>query len=129
MDGPRYIYWNFVSSRKDKIEDAKNKGATVVELNPANEDFSQQPHHKIPPTIILNPTEDMQVMQEEIFGPVLSLIPYEDDADAVKIANDTVYGLSAYVSAASLDKAKEIGSQLRAGNVHFPYLPSPGDFR
>ena len=60
----------------------------------------------------------MTIAKDEIFGPVLSLIPYEDEADAVRIANDTVYGLSAYVSAASLDKAKEIGSQLRAGNVH-----------
>ena len=72
----------------------------------------------VKPTVFANVKNDMTIAKEEIFGPVLSLIPYEDYADAVKIANDTVYGLSAYVSAASLDKAKEIGSQLRAGNVH-----------
>ena len=49
------------------LADAKEKGAEVVEINPSNEDFSQQPHHKIPPTIVLNPTDDMQIMQEEIF--------------------------------------------------------------
>ncbi|MCB1644625.1 MAG: aldehyde dehydrogenase family protein, partial [Pseudomonadales bacterium] len=53
------------------LDDAKSKGATLVEINPANEDFSQQQHHKIPPTLILNPTDDMAVMQEEIFGPLL----------------------------------------------------------
>ena len=72
----------------------------------------------VKPTVFANVKNDMTIAKEEIFGPVLSLIPYEDEADAVRIANDTVYGLSAYVSAASLDKAKEIGSQLRAGNVH-----------
>ena len=44
------------------LADAKEKGAEVVEINPANEDFSQQPHHKIPPTLVLNPTDDMQIM-------------------------------------------------------------------
>jgi coniferyl-aldehyde dehydrogenase len=52
------------------VADAKAKGAEIVEINPANEDFSQQEHRKIPPTLILNPTDDMKVMQEEIFGPV-----------------------------------------------------------
>ena len=49
------------------LDDAKSKGAELVEINPNNEDFSQQPHHKIPPTLVLNPTEDMKIMQEEIF--------------------------------------------------------------
>ncbi|MDA0979218.1 MAG: aldehyde dehydrogenase family protein, partial [Proteobacteria bacterium] len=49
------------------LEDAKAKGASVVEINPANEDFSQQQHHRIPPTIVLDPTDDMKVMQDEIF--------------------------------------------------------------
>ena len=60
------------------LADAKEKGAEVVEINPSNEDFSQQPHHKIPPTIVLNPTDDMQIMQEEIFGPVLPVKTYSD---------------------------------------------------
>ena len=48
---------------------ARARGAEVVEINPAGEDFSQQEHRKIPPTLIINPTEEMKVMQEEIFGP------------------------------------------------------------
>ena len=62
------------------IADAKAKGGEIVTINPANEDFSQQEHRKIPPTIILNATDDMQVMQEEVFGPVLAVIPFTDEA-------------------------------------------------
>lgn len=58
------------------IADARAKGAEIVEINPANEDFSQQEHRKIPPTLILNATDDMTVMQEEIFGPVLPVRTY-----------------------------------------------------
>ena len=55
------------------LDDAKEKGANVVEINPAEEDFSQQEHHRIPPTLVLDPTDDMKVMQEEIFGPILPI--------------------------------------------------------
>ena len=78
------------------ISDAKEKGAEVVEINPSNEDFSQQPHHKIPPTIILNPTEDMQVMQEEIFGPVLPVKTYKDVSETVDYINSKDRPLGLY---------------------------------
>ena len=78
------------------ISDAKEKGADVVEINPSNEDFSQQPHHKIPPTIILNPTEDMQVMQEEIFGPVLPVKTYKDVSETVDYINSKDRPLGLY---------------------------------
>jgi len=78
------------------ISDAKEKGADVVEINPSNEDFSQQPHHKIPPTIILNPTEDMQVMQEEIFGPVLPIKTYKDVSETVDYINSKDRPLGLY---------------------------------
>ena len=58
------------------IADAKAKGAEIIELNPANEDFSQQEHRKIPPTLVLGATDEMSVMQEEIFGPVLPVRTY-----------------------------------------------------
>src|SRR5690606_18897409 len=58
------------------ISDAKEKGAEIVEINPAGEDFSQQEHRKIPPTLILNATDEMSVMQEEIFAPVLPVRTY-----------------------------------------------------
>ncbi len=78
------------------IADAKDKGADIVEINPSNEDFSQQPHHKIPPTIILNPTEDMQVMQEEIFGPVLPVKTYKDVSETVDYINSKDRPLGLY---------------------------------
>lgn len=72
----------------------------------------------VKPTIFSNVSNDMSIAQEEIFGPVLSLIGYQDEEDAVRIANDTVYGLSAYVSSGDLEHAARVGRQIRAGNVH-----------
>ena len=69
------------------LEDAKDKGAEIVEINPNEEDFTQQPHYKIPPTLVLNPTEDMKLMQEEIFGPVLPIKSYENVEDSVNYVN------------------------------------------
>ena len=78
------------------LADAKEKGAEVVEINPSNEDFSQQPHHKIPPTIVLNPTDDMQIMQEEIFGPVLPVKTYSDVSETVDYINSKDRPLGLY---------------------------------
>ena len=64
----KVIHLNHFERLNELVQDAKSKGATVIEINPAQEDFSQQEHHKIVPTLILNPTDDMKVMQEEIFG-------------------------------------------------------------
>ena len=72
----------------------------------------------VKPTVFSHVTNDMTIAQEEIFGPVLSLIGYKDDADAIRIANDTVYGLSAYVTSGDPERAKKVARQLRAGNVH-----------
>lgn len=69
------------------VEDARAKGAQVIELNPKGENFSQQPHHKIAPTIIVDPTDDMKVMQDEIFGPILPIKSYGDAKDAVAYIN------------------------------------------
>ena len=72
----------------------------------------------VKPTVFSRVTNDMTIAREEIFGPVLSIITYKDEAEAVRIANDTVYGLAAYVSSADPERAKRVGKQLRAGNVH-----------
>ncbi|MBN9578267.1 MAG: aldehyde dehydrogenase family protein, partial [Alphaproteobacteria bacterium] len=58
------------------IDDARAKGAEIVEINPAHENFTQQPFHKIPPTLLLNPTDDMQIMKDEIFGRLLPVNTY-----------------------------------------------------
>jgi len=70
------------------------------------------------PTVFANVTNDMTIAREEIFGPVLSIMPYKDEAEAIAIANDTVYGLSGYVSSGSIDHARAVAAQLRTGNVH-----------
>lgn len=77
------------------LEDARAKGAEVIELNPAGEDFRQQPHHKMPPTLILNATDDMAVMQEEVFGPLLPVTTYRafDEAIAAVSARPRPLGL------------------------------------
>ncbi len=69
------------------IEDARAKGGQVIEINPKGENFSQQPHHKIAPTLIIDPTDDMKVMQDEIFGPILPIKSYGDAKDAVAYIN------------------------------------------
>ena len=78
------------------LEDAKSKGAELIEINPSNEDFSQQEHHKIPPTLVLNPTEDMKVMQEEIFGPVLPIKSSEAVKESVNYVNSKERPLGLY---------------------------------
>lgn len=69
------------------LDDAKAKGAEVIEINPTGENFSQQPHHKIPPHIVVDPTDDMTVMQDEIFGPILPIKSYSDTKEAVAYIN------------------------------------------
>jgi coniferyl-aldehyde dehydrogenase len=72
---------------KSYVDDAKAKGATIIEINPAKEDFTQQEHRRIPPTLILDPTDDMKVMQEEIFGPVLPVKTYTEVSEALAYVN------------------------------------------
>jgi len=71
----------------------------------------------VKPTVFVNVRNDMTIAQEEIFGPVLCVIAYKDDADAVRIANDTSFGLHAYVSGTDLPRARGVASQLLAGRV------------
>lgn len=70
------------------------------------------------PTVFANVNSDMTIAKEEIFGPVLSIMPYEDEDEAVRIANDTPYGLSGYVSSSDLDRARSVAARLRTGMVH-----------
>jgi len=72
----------------------------------------------VQPTVFGNVRNDMTIAREEIFGPVLSILPYEGDGQAVEIANDTLYGLSGYVSAGDPERARKVARQIRSGNVH-----------
>ena len=69
------------------------------------------------PTIFSNVNNQMDIARQEIFGPVLCLIPFEDEEDAIRIANDTPYGLAAYLSTNDKAKANRVARRLRAGNV------------
>ncbi|KQW65535.1 aldehyde dehydrogenase [Phenylobacterium sp. Root77] len=71
----------------------------------------------VKPTVFANVTPSMTIAKEEIFGPVLSILGYENVDQAIQIGNDTEYGLAAYVQAADLAKAREVASKLRAGQV------------
>ena len=72
----------------------------------------------VKPTIFANVNNQMTIAREEVFGPVLTILPYKDDEDAIAIANDTVYGLSGYVSGTDPVRLENVASKLRAGNVH-----------
>lgn len=72
----------------------------------------------VKPTVFADVSNDMRIAQEEIFGPVLAVIPFEDEAEAISIANDTPYGLAAYVQTGDPDRAERISSRLRVGAVH-----------
>ena len=72
----------------------------------------------VKPTVFADVSNEMTIAREEIFGPVLSIIPYDDEDQAISIANDTPYGLSGYVSCADLDKARAIAAKMRTGMVH-----------
>lgn len=73
------------------------------------------------PTVFAGVRNDMTIAREEIFGPVLAILPYKDEAEAVRLANETVYGLAAYVQSADLGHARRVAAQMRAGNVHLNY--------
>ena len=73
------------------------------------------------PTVFGNVKPGMTIEKEEIFGPVLSIIPYDTLEQAIEIANDTVYGLAAYVQSKDINKAREVAAEMRAGSVYVNY--------
>lgn len=75
----------------------------------------------IRPTIFSDARPEMRIAQEEIFGPVLVIMPYGDEEEAIMIANDTVFGLGAHVQSANSTRARNVASRIRAGQVHINY--------
>ena len=98
------------------IEKGIAEGAELIAGGPGKPEGLEKGYY-VKPTVFANVTNDMTIAREEIFGPVLSIIAYEDDEDAVRIANDTEYGLSGYVSGEPAH-AQAIARRLRTGNVH-----------
>ena len=108
------MQWRKVQSL---IEQGMREGARLVCGGPGRPEGVTRGWYTRP-TIFSDVTNDMTIAREEIFGPVLCILPYETEEDAIRIANDTPYGLSAYVYGDTHEHAKAVGARLRAGNVH-----------
>jgi len=102
---------------QDLIQAGIDEGATLTTGGTGRPEDLDKGYY-VKPTVFADVTNDMTIAREEIFGPVLSIIPYDDEDDAISIANDTPYGLSGYVSCANLDTARRIASRMRTGMVH-----------
>ncbi|HWA80549.1 MAG TPA: aldehyde dehydrogenase family protein [Acetobacteraceae bacterium] len=105
------------------IQAGIDEGAELVTGGPGRPEHLNRGYF-VRPTVFANVRNDMAIAREEIFGPVLSILPYRDEADAIRMANDTVYGLAAYVQSGDLAHARRVAAEMRAGNVHLNY-PAP----
>jgi len=98
------------------IEAGIAEGATLIAGGAGRPEGLDRGYY-IRPTVFADVTPDMTVAREEIFGPVLAIMAYETEEDAIRIANDTVYGLSAYIQTPDLVRARRIARQLRVGSI------------
>jgi aldehyde dehydrogenase (NAD+) len=98
------------------IRKGSEEGATLVTGGLGKPDGLAIGHYA-KPTIFANVRNDMVIAQEEIFGPVLVIIPYKDEDDAIRIANDSQYGLSGFVVSKDLERARKIAKRIRTGQV------------
>ena len=99
------------------IRKGKKEGAKVV-AGGTGRPRGLKKGYFIKPTVFSEANNDMTIAREEIFGPVLTMIPYDTEEEAIRIANDTPYGLAGYVQSGDLDHARAVASRIRAGNVH-----------
>ena len=103
------------------IQAGIDEGAELVIGGPGRPDGLNRGYY-VRPTVFAGVRNDMTIAREEIFGPVLSILPYRSEEEAIHLANDTVYGLAGYVQSADLAHARRVAARLRAGNV---YINSP----
>jgi aldehyde dehydrogenase (NAD+) len=99
------------------IQKGIEEGATLVAGGTGRPEGLAQGYF-VKPTVFADVSNEMTIAREEIFGPVLVMIPYDDEEDAIRMANDTVYGLSGYVQSGSLERARRVAARLRTGMVH-----------
>ncbi|NNM58107.1 aldehyde dehydrogenase family protein [Acidocella sp.] len=102
------------------IQAGIDEGATLVTGGTGRPDGLNRGYY-VRPTVFADVTPDMRIAREEIFGPVLSILTYETPAQVIALANDTVYGLAAYVQSGSRERAQEISRKMRSGNVYINY--------
>jgi aldehyde dehydrogenase (NAD+) len=108
------LQWNKIQGL---IQKGIDEGATLAAGGTGRPDGLEKGYF-VKPTVFADVSNDMTVAYEEIFGPVLSILPYDDEDEAIRIANDSPYGLSGYVSSSDLDRARRVASKLRTGMVH-----------
>ena len=111
------LQWNKIQKL---IQKGIDEGAKLVAGGPGRP-IGLDKGYYVKPTVFSGVDNTMTIAREEIFGPVLSIIPYEDEDDAVCIANDSPYGLSGYVSSASPERARSVAARLQTGMVHINY--------
>jgi aldehyde dehydrogenase (NAD+) len=104
------------------IQAGIDEGATLVTGGPGKPKGLEKGYY-VRPTVFANVRNDMTIAREEIFGPVLSILPYRDEDDAVRIANETSYGLAGYVSSKSIERARKVACRLRAGQINLNGAP------
>lgn len=102
------------------IEAGIKEGATLVTGGLGRPEGLNRGYY-VRPTVFGNVTNDMTIAREEIFGPVLSILPYKTEEEAIAIANDTVYGLAAYVQSQNIEHARAVALEMRAGSVYLNY--------
>jgi aldehyde dehydrogenase (NAD+) len=105
------------------ITEAISQGATVV-TGGAGRPEGLAKGYFVKPTVFADVTPAMTIARDEVFGPVLAILGYKDEADAVRIANDSELGLAAYVQSGNAERARLVARQLRAGMVHINGAPS-----
>jgi aldehyde dehydrogenase (NAD+) len=105
---------------QDLIESGIAEGATLV-TGGLGRPHGLNRGYYIRPTVFADVTPEMRIAREEIFGPVLSILPYDTVEEAIELANDTPYGLASYIQAKDIDKARETALRMRSGNVHINY--------
>jgi len=108
------VQWNKIQVL---IQKGIDEGATLVSGGTGRPEGLDKGYF-VKPTVFSDANNEMAIAREEIFGPVLTIIPYDDEDDAVRIANDTPYGLSGYVSSGDLERARTVAAKMRAGMVH-----------
>ncbi|MBN8943182.1 MAG: aldehyde dehydrogenase family protein [Rhizobiales bacterium] len=102
------------------IEAGIKEGAELVTGGPGRPEGLNRGYY-VRPTVFANVTDDMTIAREEIFGPVLSILPYKNEDEVVARANDTPYGLASYVQSGSIERARKLAAQMRSGNVYINY--------
>ncbi len=99
------------------IQQGIDEGATLVAGGTGRPEGLSKGYF-VKPTVFADVKNDMTIAREEIFGPVLVMIPYDTEEDAIRMANDSPYGLSGYVQSGSLEQARKVAARLRTGMVH-----------